>query len=165
MGLDVSSHLHPVGSFDLSDHPVPTGREEVWRFTPLKRLRGLQADAALDGDDYDIKIELPAGVTAGNVEVADSERGLSGFVPTDRVAARVWAASPQVFTVDVPAETELAEPVLVTVTGRGVEPAIARQLLVKVGAHARATVVVGRHRRDRGRRRRPADLRHGPGLG
>ncbi len=46
MGLDVSSHLHPVGSFDLSDHPVPTGREEVWRFTPLKRLRGLQADAA-----------------------------------------------------------------------------------------------------------------------
>ena len=46
MGLDVSSHLHPVGSFDLSDHPVPTGREEVWRFTPLKRLRGLHADAA-----------------------------------------------------------------------------------------------------------------------
>ena len=24
---------------------MPTGREEVWRFTPLKRLRGL-----LDGD-------------------------------------------------------------------------------------------------------------------
>ena len=123
MGLDVSSHLHPVGSFDLSDHPVPTGREEVWRFTPLKRLRGLQADAALDGDDYDTKIELPTGATAGNVDVADSERGLSGFVPTDRVAARVWAASPQVFTVDVPAETELAEPVLVTVTGRGGEAA------------------------------------------
>ena len=45
MGLDVSSHLHPEGSFDLADHPVPTGREEVWRFTPLKRLRGLHADA------------------------------------------------------------------------------------------------------------------------
>jgi Fe-S cluster assembly protein SufD len=85
---------------------------------------------------------VPAGVTAGNVEVADSERGLSGFVPTDRVAARVWASSPRVFTVDVPAETELAEPVLVTVTGRGGDQAIARQLLVKVGAHSRATVVV-----------------------
>jgi Fe-S cluster assembly protein SufD len=142
MGLDVSSHLHPVGSFDLSDHPVPTGREEVWRFTPLKRLRGLHADAPLGGDDSDVKLEVPAGVTAGNVEVADSERGLSGFVPTDRVAARVWEASPRVFTVDVPAETELAEPVLVTVTGRGGDEAIARQLLVKVGAHARATVVV-----------------------
>ena len=36
----VASHLHPVASFDLDDHPMPTGREEVWRFTPLKRLRG-----------------------------------------------------------------------------------------------------------------------------
>ena len=27
-------------SFDVADFPVPTGREEEWRFTPLKRLRG-----------------------------------------------------------------------------------------------------------------------------
>jgi len=27
------------------ERPVPTGREEIWRFTPLKRLRGLHADA------------------------------------------------------------------------------------------------------------------------
>ena len=37
----VASHLHPVASYDLADHPRPTGLEEVWRFTPLKRLRGL----------------------------------------------------------------------------------------------------------------------------
>ena len=24
-----------------ADYPVPTGREEEWRFTPLRRLRGL----------------------------------------------------------------------------------------------------------------------------
>jgi len=24
----VSSHLHPQGSFEIDDHPVPTGREE-----------------------------------------------------------------------------------------------------------------------------------------
>jgi len=41
----VESHLHPEGSFDVADHPVPTGREEIWRFTPLKRLRGLHQDA------------------------------------------------------------------------------------------------------------------------
>ncbi len=138
----VASHLHPTGSFEVDAHPVPTGREEVWRFTPLKRLRGLHGEAPLDGDDYDVKLEVPAGVTAGNVEVAGSERGLSGFVPTDRVAARVWAASPRVFTVEVPADAELPEPGLVTVTGRGGDRAIARQLLVTVGAHARATVVV-----------------------
>ena len=43
----VSSHLHPEGSFDVADHPVATGREEIWRFTPLKRLRGLH-DAGVE---------------------------------------------------------------------------------------------------------------------
>jgi len=29
-------------SFDVADFPSLTGREEEWRFTPLKRLRGLR---------------------------------------------------------------------------------------------------------------------------
>jgi Fe-S cluster assembly protein SufD len=142
MGLEVSSHLHPVGSFDLADHPVPTGREEVWRFTPLKRLRGLHDQAPLTGDGFDVKREVPSGVSARIVPAAGSERGLTGFVPTDRVAARVWHDAPGVFTIDVPAETDLTEPVVVTITGVGADEAVARQVLVKVGAHARATVVL-----------------------
>jgi Fe-S cluster assembly protein SufD len=142
MGLDVSSHLHPVGSFDLADHPVPTGREEVWRFTPLKRLHGLHDDVPLTGDEYDVKLEVPAGVLTDDVAVSESQRGLSGFVPTDRIAARVWAEAPTVRTVEVPAETELAEPVMITVTGRGERHPIARQILVRVGHHAVATVVL-----------------------
>lgn len=142
MGLEISSHLHPVGSFDLSDHPVPTGREEVWRFTPLKRLRGLHDAAPLTGEDFDVKVEAPEGVRAESVDVAASERGLSGFVPTDRVSARAWEATSRVFTVEVPAETELSEPVVVTFTGHSVDEAIAGQLLVKIGAHAVATVVL-----------------------
>ncbi len=52
----LASHLHPAASFDLDDHPMPTGREEVWRFTPLKRLRGALDDVASDGDaaTYDV---------------------------------------------------------------------------------------------------------------
>ena len=34
------SRLHLHQSYDLSDFPVPSGREEEWRFTPLRRLRG-----------------------------------------------------------------------------------------------------------------------------
>ena len=40
------SRLHEKGSFDPADFPVPTGREEEWRFTPLRRLRGLHPEAA-----------------------------------------------------------------------------------------------------------------------
>ena len=46
----VESHLHPEGSFVVDDHVVPTGMEEIWRFTPLKRLRGLHQDTPLDGE-------------------------------------------------------------------------------------------------------------------
>jgi Fe-S cluster assembly protein SufD len=142
MGLDVSSHLHPVGSFDLADHPVPTGREEVWRFTPLKRLRGLHDDAPLTGEGFDVKREVPAGVSVQVVAAAGSERGLTGFVPTDRVAARIWHAAPSVLTIDVPAEADVAEPVLFTISGLGADEAVSRHVVVKVGAHAQATVVL-----------------------
>jgi Fe-S cluster assembly protein SufD len=58
----VESHLHPEGSFDVDAHPVPTGREEIWRFTPLKRLRGLHSDAALDGSGVGAEYDAPEGV-------------------------------------------------------------------------------------------------------
>ena len=87
----VESHLHPEGSFDVDDHPVPTGREEIWRFTPLKRLRGLHQDADLSGDAYKVDVDLAPGVTAQSVAPSESARGASGYVPTDRVSARAWA--------------------------------------------------------------------------
>jgi hypothetical protein len=43
--VGVGSHAHRVGSADLARHAAPTGKEEAWRFTPLRRLRGLHADA------------------------------------------------------------------------------------------------------------------------
>ena len=51
----VESHLHPEPSYDVEAHPVPTGLEEIWRFTPLKRLRGL-----LDGAPSDASLSLRA---------------------------------------------------------------------------------------------------------
>ena len=37
-------------SYDVADFPALTGREEEWRFTPLKRLRGLATGDAGRGD-------------------------------------------------------------------------------------------------------------------
>jgi Fe-S cluster assembly protein SufD len=138
----VDSHLHPEGSFDLDAHPVPTGREEIWRFTPLKRLHGLHADVDLDGDGFTVDVQAPSEVTTESVAVADSGRGVTGFVPTDRVSARVWDQAPSVRRVSIPAEAELTEPVILTVTGEGVDAPVGRQVLVELGHHARATVVL-----------------------
>jgi len=136
------SHLHPEGSFDLADHPVPTGLEEVWRFTPLKRLRGLHEDTPLDGDGLKIEADVAAGVTAVSVPVGDSARGLSGYVPVDRVSARAWDASRSVFEVTIPRDTIVDEPTTIRLHGTGLDHAAAGHLLVRAGQFSKAVVVV-----------------------
>ncbi|MBD8606490.1 Fe-S cluster assembly protein SufD [Aeromicrobium sp. CFBP 8757] len=138
----VESHLHPEGSFDLADHPVPTGLEEIWRFTPLKRLRDLHQDAPLDGDDHTIEVVAAPGVTAVSVPAADSARGASGYVPVDRVSARAWAAATSVLEVTIPAEAVIDEPTTIRVHGGGIDNAGAGHLLVRAGQFSKAVVVV-----------------------
>ena len=138
----LDSHLHPTGSFDLDDHPVPTGREEIWRFTPLARLRELHADADLSGSDIEVSHDLPEGVVVEPLEVGDPLLGASGFVPSDRRAARVWHQAGRRYVVRIPADTELDRPVLVDVTGTGLaEVASATHVVVDAGRHSKATVV------------------------
>jgi Fe-S cluster assembly protein SufD len=137
----VDSHLHPEGSFDVDAHPVPTGREEVWRFTPLKRLRGLHADAAFGDAEYAVERRVPEGVTMTVVPAAESGRGATGMVPTDRISARAWDATTHVMVTDIPADTVVDEPVMMTITGADTTP-VARHMLFRAGRHSRATVVV-----------------------
>jgi Fe-S cluster assembly protein SufD len=138
----VSSHLHPEGSFDIADHPVPTGREEIWRFTPLKRLRGLHDSAPLDGDGVGAEADVPAGVTVELIDVDSPLRGSSGLVPTDRISARVWEAASRVWAVTIPPEAAPDEPVQVTLTGKDNGIATAGHLVVTAGAHSKATVIL-----------------------
>jgi Fe-S cluster assembly protein SufD len=134
----VESHLHPEGSFEVDDHPVPTGREEIWRFTPLKRLRELHRDAPFDGT-LTVTNELPDGVSV--TAEAEGQVGVSGFVPTDRVAARAAAATATSVLYEIAPEAVVDGPVLVTVRGTGTERAVAQHVVVKAGAFSTATVV------------------------
>lgn len=138
----VESHLHPEGSFDVETHPVPTGREEIWRFTPLKRLRGLHQDADLSGDSFKVDADIAPGVTAQSVAPSESARGASGYVPTDRVSARAWAAAGSVFEVSIPAEAVIDQPTVIRFTGLGADHAAAGHLLVRAGAFSKSVVVV-----------------------
>jgi Fe-S cluster assembly protein SufD len=138
----VESHLHPEGSFDLADHPVPTGLEEIWRFTPLKRLRGLHRDAPLDGTDFTVDVTAADGVSAESVDASDSSRGTSRLVPTDRVSARAWAASSRLFKVSIPRETVTQTPTFVTLHGQGVEHAAAGHVIIEAQPFSKSTVVI-----------------------
>jgi Fe-S cluster assembly protein SufD len=138
----VESHLHPEGSFDLADHPVPNGLEEIWRFTPLKRLRGLHQDTPLDGTGFTVEVDAADGVTAVSVPAAESARGASGYVPVDRVSARAWEAARSVFEVTIPADTVVEGATTIRLHGEGLEHAAAGHLLVRAGRFSKSVVVV-----------------------
>jgi Fe-S cluster assembly protein SufD len=141
----VASHLHPVASYDVADHPKPTGLEEVWRFTPLKRLRGLLDEPDAEGDEprsrLDWAVDAPEGVTTAEITTA-AAIALGGPAPSDRIAALAVAHSGGAVRIDVPTETELDRPVLVTLSGSDAEQIVYGHVVITVGAFAKATIVL-----------------------
>jgi Fe-S cluster assembly protein SufD len=138
----VASHLHPEGSFDVDFFEVPTGREEVWRFTPLKRLRGLHKDADLSGREYRTDVAAPDAVTVQVLGPDNELKGSSGYVPNDRVSARAWQAAAETLAVTFPKETEVDDPVVVTLTGTGTEAGSSGHAVIVAEPHSKGTVVL-----------------------
>jgi Fe-S cluster assembly protein SufD len=134
----VESHLHPKPSWDVADHPMPTGREEIWRFTPISRIRPLLEATASDAHLV-WEESLPEGVTSRPVSEQEA-RTMSAEAPVDRVSSLAASLSRGARLVDVPAEAELNQPVSIVLRGTG-ELAYGHTV-VRVGHHARATVVL-----------------------
>lgn len=138
----VASHLHPEGSFAVDDHAVPTGLEEVWRFTPLKRLRGLHKDAPFGGGTITLDTVLPEGVTVTEVPADDAVVGSSGYVPADRISARAWQAAETVTVIKVAKEAVVADAAVITHTGSSTETASAGHAVIVAEPFSKATVVL-----------------------
>ncbi|TQR86436.1 Fe-S cluster assembly protein SufD [Mycobacterium hodleri] len=128
-------------SFDVDAFEVPGGRDELWRFTPLKRLRGLHDGSAPATGHAVVEVGERAGVTVETVTRGDDRLGQGG-VPADRVAAQAFSSFETATIVTVAREAEVAEPVEITVTGPGEGVTAYGHLQIRVEELARATVVV-----------------------
>jgi Fe-S cluster assembly protein SufD len=131
-------------SYDVADFPALTGREEEWRFTPLKRLRGL---ATGDGTsptglapthEY---AKLPAGVTVCTVDRSDPRIG-SLLTPFDRISALAYGRAEGALVVSVAPDAVVADPAVVRVVGGGAEDTAYGHTFIEVGRFAEATVVL-----------------------
>jgi Fe-S cluster assembly protein SufD len=118
-----------------SEFPVPTGREEEWRFTPLRRLRGLHTDTPLGSAGVTVEV-----APAPEVSVEVSER--RELVTADRVSARVAEAAVSATVIRVPKDTVASAPTVITVTGTGIDVASAGHLVIEAEPYARAIVVM-----------------------
>jgi Fe-S cluster assembly protein SufD len=122
-----------VHSADIEDFPLPTGREEEWRFTPMDAV---QPFLQLDPEAGSVTAAESARVRVVPVE----EVAVSSWLPTDRPSAVAWAGARRAVTVRVGDEEDVTEPIVVELTG---ETARAYgRVDIRVGRHSRATVVL-----------------------
>jgi Fe-S cluster assembly protein SufD len=132
-------------SFDVNAFEVPGGRDELWRFTPLKRLRGLHDGSAGSNGrptgSAGITVTERPGVTVETVGRDDTRLG-EGGVPTDRVAAQAYSSFETATVVTVKRDTEVAEPIEIVVEGPGVDTVGYGHLQIRVEELSRAIVVV-----------------------
>jgi Fe-S cluster assembly protein SufD len=135
------SRLHEKQSYEPADFPVPTGREEEWRFTPLRRLRGLHGDGALGDGKVSVVADAGPGVTIEQRERGDAGVG-AAYVPADRVSARAFASFREATLISVPAGTESDSPTHVEFRGESTDGAAFGHTVVQVGDNARAVVVL-----------------------
>ncbi|MBI3215216.1 MAG: Fe-S cluster assembly protein SufD [Mycobacterium sp.] len=132
-------------SFDVDAFEVPGGRDELWRFTPLKRLRGLHDGTAGSNGKATgtaaIEVSERPGVTVETVQRGDVRLGQAG-VPADRVAAQAFSSFDSATVVTVARDTEVAEPIEITVNGPGTGAVAYGHLQIRVEELSRAIVVV-----------------------
>jgi Fe-S cluster assembly protein SufD len=128
-------------SFDVNAFEVPGGRDELWRFTPLKRLRGLHDGSAPATGTATIEVTERPGVTVESVRRDDTRLGQGG-VPADRVAAQAFSSFNSATIVTVARDTEVAEPIEVAITGPGEGAVAYGHLQIRVEELSRAIVVV-----------------------
>ncbi|WP_105975094.1 Fe-S cluster assembly protein SufD [Streptomyces geranii] len=136
----VATRMSAPPSFDVADFPVPHGREEEWRFTPLERLRGLHDGTAVaTGAGVKVDVQAPEGVTVEAVGRDDVRLGRAG-TPVDRVAAQAYSSFEAAGVITVPKEMVLTEPIRVTVHGEG--GVRYGHQFIELGAFAEAVVVI-----------------------
>ena len=146
VGVPDSSRAGRLTSYKLADFPLITGREEEWRFTPLKRLRGLDRVGVkgqeLSGPAPVVEVSKPDAVTVETVGRDDARIGKAG-IPEDRVAAAAWENFAEATVVTLPAEfAGNAENVTtLTLTGQGDTPA-ASHIVVHAKKFATGVVVL-----------------------
>ncbi|GAC1404206.1 MAG: Fe-S cluster assembly protein SufD [Mycobacterium sp.] len=128
-------------SFDVAAFEVPGGRDEIWRFTPLRRLRGLHDGSAPATGRAGINVAEQSGVTVETVHRGDERLGQGG-VPADRVAAQAFSSFNSATIVTVGKNTAVAEPIDIVITGPGEGATAYGHLQVRLEELAEAVVVI-----------------------
>ncbi|MGO4804891.1 Fe-S cluster assembly protein SufD [Arthrobacter sp. 2MCAF15] len=139
VGIPDSSRAGRLTSYKLADFKPLTGMEEDWRFTPLKRLRGLHTEV-LNGAAPSVSVTAPDSVRVETVGREDRRIG-SAAIPEDRVSANAWENFTEATVITVPSEVQVHGEVSVLLTGQGTE-ASAQHVVIVAEKFSKSVVVL-----------------------
>jgi Fe-S cluster assembly protein SufD len=140
----MSSRAERLTSFNVADFQLPTGREEEWRFTPVRGLANLFSDTATDNTPEPaaaVTVDAPEGYVRGSLAKEAAPRG-TVLTPADRAAVVASANVEEALHVVIPAEAEPAEPVRIHVHGAGAGRRSNGHVVLEAGPNSRSVVIV-----------------------
>ena len=122
-----------------TNYLTPTGREEAWRFTPLKRLAGLHDNSTKVVDHISIsaKSKLPNGVL---LAIADASEYPPSYTSTDVVTNRVRQEVKKVSVLTIAKNVELSESIYLSRKCSS-SPEVSR-IVIQAGVNSKSTVVI-----------------------
>ena len=123
---------------NILENHTPTGREEAWRFTPLKRLGGMHDGTAqaVERNSLAAKGALPSGVTFTHQEIqAVTETD-------DAIVNRIREFTSKGAVLSIAANAEIAEPIFLNRTTFGTDTAEFSRVQIKALNHSKSIVVI-----------------------
>lgn len=130
-------------SFNVEDFTVPHGKDEEWKYAPLRKLRGLHNGKAQSPVPATISVNTgdQDGVAVDVVKRGDERLGRAG-APTDRVAAQAFSSFDDARVITFAKDATPEAPVVVDIDGPGADKVAYGHIVVDVQAHAEVVVVI-----------------------
>ncbi|MEY4151106.1 MAG: hypothetical protein RJB28_173 [Actinomycetota bacterium] len=122
-----------------TNYLVPTGREEAWRFTPLKKIAGFHDGTAsfIPKISLSLKDQAQGGYTIAAVPASEV---IPQSTTDDVVVQRIRDAVKEVTVLTINKDAEIKEAItLLRKAGSGAEVS---RTVIRAGAHSHATVIV-----------------------
>lgn len=137
----MSSRAERPWSHDVADFSVPTGKEEEWRFSPVKKLAPMFEDVAAEDGALEVSFDGPAAWFSGTLAPGQAPRD-TVIRPADRPAVIASARTEQASHLVIPADHEQDEHLTVHLHGTGESKRSQHHLVIEAGANSRTTVVL-----------------------
>jgi len=135
--VPVQTRSERPASADVADFAPVTGREAMWKYTPVAELTEL-TEGALDGSSYDFTVANTHGIRTSWVPRDHALVGAAGL-PEDRASANAWTSFERALLIELAGESAFEATLTRSSLGTA---ARAAHTIVSVAPNTHATLVL-----------------------